>query len=84
MMPALLRAMSSRPERGDGLVDGVGDLVFRGEIAGDAEDLAAGRAQLGGCRAPVPEIVSTRLLSTFATAGLKMLLVRGFGWLVVH
>jgi hypothetical protein len=26
----------------------------------------------------------TRLLSTFATAGLKMLLVRGFGWLVVH
>jgi hypothetical protein len=26
----------------------------------------------------------SRLLSTFATAGLKMLLVRGFGWLVVH
>jgi hypothetical protein len=26
----------------------------------------------------------SRLLSTFAIAGLKMLLVRGFGWLVVH
>ena len=35
----------------------------------------------GGC---VRSGSATRLLSTFATAGLMVLLARGFGWLVVH
>src|SRR3954467_4819394 len=39
--PALLKAMSSRPQAGDGAVQRVADLVAAGDIAGDGESRAA-------------------------------------------
>ena len=48
MMPALLNAMSSRPNVVDGAVDERGDLVLVGDVAGDAERLVAGGGQLVG------------------------------------
>ena len=48
MMPALLKAMSSRPKRVDGALDERGDLGLVGHVARDAERLLAGGGQLVG------------------------------------
>ena len=45
-MPALLKAMSSRPKLVDRALDERGDLGFVGHVAGDAERLMARGGQL--------------------------------------
>jgi hypothetical protein len=49
-MPALLKAMSSRPKRVDRCGDECGDLVLVGDIAGHPEHLVSGGGQLVGDR----------------------------------
>ena len=47
-MPALLKAMSSRPKVSTVRSTSGGDLVLVGDVAGDAEHLVAGGGQLVG------------------------------------
>ena len=45
-MPALLKAMSSRPKVATVVVDHGGDVVFGGDVAGDGECLVAGGGEV--------------------------------------